>query len=85
MTADQFYMLVGAVAALIGVLTGSIIAYMLRHTKDKRYKEFAEFVAEEIFEETSYWNAETFKEIACRKLHKLGLVDKTDKYWIHKD
>ena len=79
MTADQFYMVVGAVAALIGISIGSIIVSIISHAQDKRYKEFAEFVAEEIFEETSYWNSETFKEIACRKLHKLGLVDKSDK------
>ena len=40
--------------------------------------EFAEWVADEIFDE--YWehNKDAFAEIVCRKLYKLGLVESVE-------
>ena len=37
--------------------------------------EFAEWVADEIFDDYWEYNKDAFAEIACRKLCKLGLVD----------
>ena len=42
---------------------------------------FAKWVANEIFEISGEWDTESFKEIACRKLNKLGIVDKVDNEW----
>ena len=36
--------------------------------------EFAEFVAEEIFDENWEYNNDVFAEIACRKLADMGIV-----------
>lgn len=47
------------------------------------YENFVEFVAKEIFDTNWNTNYKSFTEIACRKLYKLGLVDKDDKgFWI---
>ena len=84
MTSDVFYMLIGAIAAIVGVSIGALIVFLLLRAHGRKYKEFAEFVADEIFDERADWDTEVFKEIACRKLYKLGLVDKTNTSWIHK-
>lgn len=39
--------------------------------------DFVEFVVKEIFANNKDINDELFKDIACRKLNRLGLVDKT--------
>lgn len=38
------------------------------------YKSFCEWVANEIFSENWEYNKDSFAEIACRKLEKLGIV-----------
>ena len=43
--------------------------------------EFAEWVAEEIFSDDWEYNKDSFTEIACRKLEKMGIVRKTDTDW----
>lgn len=48
------------------------------------FVEFAEFVAEEIFSEEWEFNKDSFSEIACRKLYKLGVIDKNDDEWVYK-
>lgn len=51
---------------------------------DKAIKalEFAEWVAEEIFSDDWEYNKDSFEELACRKLEKIGFVKKTDTDWI---
>ena len=51
-------------------------------TKD--YKEFCEWVASEIMDE-ELWelNHDGFAEIACRKLHKLGIVKQKGDKWVY--
>ena len=56
-----------------------------------RYKydeviDFCEWVAGEVMEEEK-WEGykDSFAEIACRKLHKLGIVDKQGDYWVYKE
>lgn len=50
--------------------------------QDQQYKSFCEWVAKEIFSENwVYVTKDTFAEIACRKLNKLGMVTKLDDYW----
>ena len=39
--------------------------------------DFVEFVVEEIFANNKDINDELFKDVACRKLNRLGLIDKT--------
>ncbi len=46
------------------------------------YKNFAEWVASEIFDEYWEYNKDGFEEIACRKLAKLGLVKAEDDKWV---
>ena len=41
--------------------------------------DFAQFVANEIFSED--FEVESFKELTCRRLHKIGIVEKKDGYW----
>ena len=50
---------------------------------DKAIKslEFAEWVAEEIFSDDWEYNKDSFEEVACRKLEKLGIVRKTETDW----
>lgn len=53
-------------------------------TSGETFVEFAEFVAEEIFSEEWEFNKDSFSEIACRKLYKLGVIDKNDDEWVYK-
>jgi len=46
-----------------------------------QYKSFCEFVASEIFSENWEYNKDSFAEIACRKLAKLGIVRKNGDTW----
>lgn len=45
------------------------------------YKEFAEWVAREIFDDMWEYNKDAFAEIACRKLAKLGIVRAKGDEW----
>lgn len=45
------------------------------------YKSFAEWVASEIFTEDWEFNKDSFAEIACRKLSKLGIVTSEGDVW----
>ena len=52
------------------------------------YREFCEWVAEEIFgDEGDYWEnvKDAFPELACRRLHKLGIVHKEGDKWLWAD
>ena len=42
---------------------------------------FAEWVAKEVCQDDFIENAEAFAEVACRKLHYLGLVEKDGAWW----
>ena len=44
--------------------------------------EFAQWVANEIFDEDWEFNKDSFEEVTCRKLEKLGIVRKTDNSWV---
>ena len=44
-------------------------------------REFAEWVASEIFDENWEYNKDAFEEIACRKLSKLGIVKANGDMW----
>ena len=48
--------------------------------KTEQWKDFAIFVAKEIFYEWEY-NKDAFAEIACRKLNKLGIVKANGDQW----
>ena len=56
-----------------------------------RYKydeviNFCEWVASEVTNEESWEvNSDSFAEIACRKLHKLGIIDKQGDSWVYKE
>lgn len=50
-------------------------------TKD--YKAFCEWVASEIFDDLWEYNKDAFEELACRKLHELGIVKKEDNKWVY--
>ena len=41
-------------------------------------EDFAEWVASEIFSDDWEFNKNSFEEIACRKLVKLGIVEEVD-------
>lgn len=56
----------------------------LKERSGETFVEFAEFVAEEIFSEEWEFNKDSFSEIACRKLYKLGVIDKNDDEWVYK-
>jgi hypothetical protein len=44
--------------------------------------EFAEWVAEEMFSDDWEFNKDSFEELACRKLEKVGIVKKIDEHWV---
>ena len=44
-------------------------------------EQFAKWVATEIFDDMWEYNKDTFAEIACRKLAKLGIVRAKDDEW----
>lgn len=43
--------------------------------------DFANWVADEIFDDMWEYNKDAFAEIACRKLAKLGIVKEVDGGW----
>jgi len=47
--------------------------------------EFAEWVAEEIFSDDWEHNKVSFEEVACRKLEKLGIIEKIGEYYYLRD
>lgn len=49
----------------------------------KQLRDFAIWVADEIFDEYFEDNARTFSEIACRKLYELGIVKRDKEIWIY--
>lgn len=51
---------------------------------DKAIKaiDFAEWVAEEIFSDDWEYNKDSFEELACRKLEKIGIVKLIDGHWV---
>ena len=51
-------------------------------TKYTKAYAFAQWVADEIFDEDWENNKDAFAEIACRKLEKLGLVRQEGNEWI---
>ena len=56
--------------------------YLICDIKERDFKEFARWVADEIIDE-ELWelNYGAFAEIACRKLEKLGIVKSNNGYW----
>lgn len=58
---------------------------MNKRQAKKKYKEFAKFVADEIFDENWEFNKEAFAELACRKLYQLGIVKSKDSEWIYEN
>ena len=51
--------------------------------KKKELQDFAEWVAEFIFENDWELNSYAFAELACRRLNKLGIVAKADGNWVY--
>lgn len=51
--------------------------------KTKELLDFAHFVAKEVFQDDNYWelNYRAFPELACRRLYKLGIVEKNNGAW----
>lgn len=45
--------------------------------------DFADWVASEVCQEDFEDNAGAFAEVACRKLHKLGIVKKDGDNWVY--
>ena len=43
---------------------------------------FAQWVADEIFDDMWEYNKDAFAEIACRKLEKLGIVRQDGNEWV---
>jgi hypothetical protein len=52
-------------------------------TTKRQLKKFAEFVAKEVISGSVEEYPEAFAEVACRKLHKLGIVGKDDDNWTY--
>lgn len=48
----------------------------------KRLLNFACFVAKEVMRDDFEETAGAFAEVACRKLHHLGLIKTDGEYWI---
>ena len=49
--------------------------------REKELYNFAKWVATEIFDDMWEYNKDSFAEIACRKLEKLGIVREKDYEW----
>ena len=50
------------------------------------YVLFCEWVAREILDEENWeLNCDAFPELACRRLHKLGIIDTDGKCWYQTD
>ena len=64
-------------AKMYRVLTAAIAAL----SAEQDYKDFAEYVAMLIFEYELEMDMETFSELACRKLAKLGIVRANGDKW----
>lgn len=47
------------------------------------YKEFAEWIAQEIFDANWDFNYAAIAELACRKLYKLGVIGKDGENWTY--
>ena len=54
---------------------------ILESRKGIHWKDFARWVANEIFDDEWEYNKDTFPEIACRKLAKLGIVTRMGNEW----
>lgn len=48
----------------------------------QEYQNFCEFIAECIMQDDFEEEAGFYAEIICRKLYKLGIVDKDDENWV---
>ena len=57
--------------------------FALKAEKTEPYIEFCEWVADTVLYEDfeDKWTLGAFAEVACRKLHKIGLVRKDGEYW----
>lgn len=55
----------------------------MNEDKIKKLVDFAHFVAKEVFQDDDYWelNYGAFPELACRKLYKLGIIEKSNGVW----
>jgi hypothetical protein len=49
--------------------------------QESKTEQFAKWVAKEIFDDNWEYNKESFVELACRKLAKLGMVIRMDDEW----
>ena len=49
--------------------------------QESKMEQFAKWVAEEIFDDMWEYNKDSFAEIACRKLAKLGIVRAKGDEW----
>ena len=49
--------------------------------QEPKMEQFAKWVATEIFDDMWEYNKDSFAEIACRKLAKLGIVRAKDDEW----
>ena len=62
----------------ISVMCKDILDYLDQSPKTE---QFAKWVAEEIFDDMWEYNKDSFAEIACRKLAKLGIVRAKGDEW----
>ena len=79
------------IAILKDIIDGEIIHPQVRKDvgiwaikaleQEPKAVQFAKWVTTEIFEEKWEYNKDTFAEIACRKLIKLGIVKATGDEW----
>lgn len=61
-------------------------AFNIMEYEDQKLMAFCIWVAIEVINEESWKvNSDSFAEIACRKLHKLGIVDKQGDEWVYKE
>lgn len=59
---------------------------MTREEFNNQVIDFCNWVASEVTDGESWkLNSEAFAEIACRKLHKLGIIDKQGDEWVYKE
>ena len=50
-----------------------------------KMKAFCLWIAEIVTDEEAWKDSEAIAEIACRKLHKLGIIDKQGDSWVYKE
>jgi hypothetical protein len=61
-------------------------AFNTMEYEDQKLMAFCIWVAREVINEESWEvNSESFAEIACRKLNKLGIIDKQGDCWVFKE